>query len=244
MDHLVYLAASGAATVGELQAAVSHNLANLSTPGFKADLVRAESRYLAGGGLASRGFASGLRQGADLEPGPVQSTGRDLDVAVEGRGWIAVLGADGTEALSRRGDLRVDAFGQLTNGAGQLVLGNAGPVALPPYDAVAIGTDGTISIVPQGGDPNTQVAVDRIRLVDPDPADLVKGEDGLFRSPAPLQADAAVALTPGSLEGSNVSAIGGMVRMIELSRQFESQVRLISLAREMDTSSARLMSVE
>ena len=218
MDQLVYLAASGASGVGELQAAISHNLANVSTPGFKADLVQAESRYLDGPGLPSRGFASSRRQGSDLQAGTVRSTGRDLDVAVSGQGWLGVLGADGTEALTRRGDLRVNVFGQMSNGAGQLVLGNSGPIALPPYDSVSIGPDGTVSIVPQGAEPNAQVAIDRIRLLNPAREDLEKGEDGLFRTPGVLEPDAAVRLIPGALESSNVIAVGEMVQMIELSR--------------------------
>ena len=245
MDHLIFTAAAGAAAIGAQQSAISNNLANVSTVAFKADLIRAESRYLSGAGQQdSRAFATAVMQGNNLAAGPLQNTDRDLDVAVNGEGWIGVQAPDGSEALTRRGDLRVNEFGQLLNGVGQPVLGNSGPIAVPPFDAISVGADGTVSIVPLGQDPNAQVALDRIRLVNPAQDTLKKGLDGLFRSAQPVAADASVRLVQGALEGSNVSAVGEMVSMIELSRQFETQVRLMSMAQEMDTSTARLMQLE
>lgn len=246
MDHLVYLAAAGARDVMLAQAVNSHNLANVSTPGFKADLVRAESAYLVGPGAETRAYGRARAQGTDLRAGPIQTTGRDLDVTLAGDGYMAVLAADGTEGLSRRGDLRVDPFGQLSNGAGQQVIGNNGPIALPPFSSLTIGSDGTLSIVPLGEPPDAQVAIDRIKLANPPAAALEKGPEGLLRLGAGAESvpDAAVRLTPGALEGSNVNAVSAMVRMIELARQYETHVRMMSTAQELDTSSAQLMRLQ
>ena len=246
MDHFVYTAASGARETLLAQAVNSHNLANVATPGFRADLVAAESRYLLGAGEETRVFGASRDQGIDFSPGPMQTTGRDLDVAIVGRGWMAVRGPDGTEGLTRRGDLRVDPFGQLTNGAGQQVFGNDGPIALPPFSSLTIGTDGTLSIVPLGNRPDNQVAIDRIKLVDPPEAALVKGPAGLLRLGPGVEAvpDAAVRLTTGALEGSNVNSIAAMVEMIELARAYESHVRMMKVGQELDSSSAELMQLQ
>jgi len=246
MDHLLYIAASGARETMLAQAANSHNLANSSTTGFKADMVQATSAYLLGQGVDSRAYTTVADRGADMTPGPLQSTGRDLDVAISGEGWIAVQAADGSEGLTRRGDLRVDDFGQLRNGAGQQLLGNSGPIALPPYAEMAIGADGTVSIVPLGEAPNTLAILDRIKLVNPGNNLLQKGPDGLMRPPrgTETEADAAVTLVSGSLESSNVNPVAAMVRMIELSRQFETHIKMMSVAENLDDSSAGLMRLQ
>lgn len=246
MDHMLYVAASGANEAMLAQAANSHNLANASTSGFKSDLVQAQSRYLLGEGLDSRVYGMVREQGTDLRAGALESTGRDLDIAVAGEGWIAVQAPDGGEALTRRGDLRVDEFGLLRNGAGEPVLGDAGPVALPPFSSLTIGADGTVSIVPLGEQANAVVALDRIRLLNPPREVIEKGADGLLRvtDGVETEPDAGVRLATGSLETSNVNPVESMVRMIELSRQFESHVRLMNTAQELDASSAQLMRLE
>lgn len=246
MDHLLYIAASGANEAMLAQAANSHNLANASTSGFKADLVQAQSNYLVGEGFDSRVYGMAREQGSDLRAGALQSTGRALDVAVAGEGWMAVQAPDGGEALTRRGDLRVDEFGLLRNGAGEPVLGDAGPVALPPFSSLTIGADGTVSIVPLGEQANAVVALDRIRLLNPPREVIEKGADGLLRVSDDVESvpDAGVRLATGSLETSNVNPVESMVRMIELSRQFESHVRLMNTAQELDASSAQLMRLE
>ena len=246
MDHLLYIAASGANEAMLAQAANSHNLANASTGGFKADLVQAQSSYLLGEGFDSRVYGMAREQGSDLRAGALESTGRALDIAVAGEGWMAVQAPDGGEALTRRGDLRVDEFGLLRNGAGEPVLGDAGPVALPPFSSLTIGADGTVSIVPLGEQANAVVALDRIRLLNPPREVIEKGADGLLRVTDDVESvpDAGVRLATGTLEGSNVNPVESMVRMIELSRQFESHVRLMNTAQELDASSAQLMRLE
>lgn len=245
MDRLVYVAASGAADVMQAQAFNSHNLANAATPGFRADLVSAQSALPDATRLESRAYVRSSNTGVDVDPGVVNFTGRDLDIAVNGKGWIAIQAEDGTEAYSRRGDLRVDVQGQLQDGAGRSVLGNAGPVTLPPYSEVHIGSDGTISIVPTGESGATLAVIDRIKLVNPKPDALQKDEQGLIRvkGDEPVAADAGVTLVSSALESSNVDSITAMVRMIELSRQFEHHTKMMKVAEQLDGASTKLMSM-
>lgn len=243
MDSLVYTAASGVADLSLSQTIATNNLANASTPGFRGDFSASLSKYLTGQGLDSRVFAAGQQQGVDLSQGSIEYTGNSLDFAVNGEGWIAVIGDLGSEGYTRRGDLRVDEFGQLLNGAGDQVLGESGPIALPPFSELEIGTDGTISIVPLGEGPATLAVVDRIKLVNLDPAGLQKSQDGLIRPPGDeiAPADASVRLISGSLESSNVNPLTSMVEMIEMSRRFEMHIKMMSTAEELDEHSAQIM---
>ena len=173
------------------------------------------------------------------------STGRDLDVAINGQGWIAVQGADGKEAYTRAGNLQVDATGQLMTATGQPVLGDGGPINIPPYSSIFFARDGSISIVAQGQTPDTTATVGRIKLVNPPDAELQRGEDGLFRmkdgSDAPP--DAPCRSAPGVLESSNVNTAEAMVNMIELARQFEMQVKAIRTAEENAAAASQLMRI-
>jgi flagellar basal-body rod protein FlgF len=243
MDKSIYVAMSGAKETLRAQAANNHNLANASTNGFRADLTAFMSRVVEGPGLASRAYATTSTIGWNRDSGALMTTGRDLDVAINGDGWIAVQGPDGREAYSRAGDLRVDASGQLRNGSGLAVLGDSGPLAVPPNASLAVGVDGTISIVPLGQGPETVASIGRIKLVNPPPESLERGTDGLFRlkdgSDAPPEA--SVRLATGALESSNVNAASAMVNMIELSRQFDMQLKSIKTAEEDARSAASLL---
>jgi len=247
MDHFLYIAASGARDTMMAQATNSHNLANASTPGFRADLLMAQSALVDGDGYDSRVFPLAETQGVDYRQGALTVTGRELDVAVNGKGWITIMAPDGREAFSRRGDLRVNEFGQLANGAGQPVMGNSGPIALPPFSDLSIGSDGTVSIVPLGEGPNTLAVVDRIKLVNPAESELVKNQNGLIQLKDPTQgapeADAEISLVSSSLESSNVDAVSAMVKMIELSREFETHARMMKTAEQLDHASAELMTM-
>ncbi|MCB1666980.1 MAG: flagellar basal body rod protein FlgF [Porticoccaceae bacterium] len=245
MDHFLYIAASGARETMLAQGVNSHNLANASTPGFRADLLLAQSALVDGEGHKSRIYSTGNEMDVDLDPGVVSITGRDLDVAINGPGWIAVQTPEGKEVYSRRGDLRVDEFGQLSDGAGLQLIGNSGPIALPPFSDITIGTDGTISIVPLGEAPNTLAVIDRIKLVNPERSDLRKTLNGLIelKKGDAVEADAGVSLIAGSLESSNVNAVSAMVTMIELSREFEAHARMMKTAEQLDSASAQLMSM-
>ncbi len=245
MDHLVYLASSAANEIMLAQAANSNNLANASTAGFRADLLLAESAYLSSEQLDSRVYAGFHNRGVDFNQGAVNVTGRELDVAINGEGWIAVGSGDGAEGYSRRGDLRVNEVGQLLDGAGQQILGNSGPIAVPDYTDITIGSDGTVSIVPLGEGPTTLAVVDRIKLVNPDHARLSKGPSGLIQASGDeaVKPDATVSLISGSLESSNVDSVGAMVQMIDLSRQFEYHTKMMQVAEELDQASTQLMSL-
>ena len=243
MDRMLYVAMSGARETALAQAANANNLANVNTAGFRADLQQARAMPVFGPGYPSRVYALAERHRIDFTPGPMQATGNDLDVALRGEGFIAVQGADGKEAYSRRGDLQIDANGLLRNGAGQLILGDNGPIAIPPQAKIEIAADGTIGIKPEGAQADALASIDRIKLVRPPLSQLVKGEDGLLRTKdgKPQPADAAVTLVKGMVEGSNVDAVGALVEMIDLSRRFELQVKMMETAKKNDESAAGLL---
>ncbi|MEW6353171.1 MAG: flagellar basal-body rod protein FlgF [Pseudomonadota bacterium] len=243
MDHMLYVVMSGASQTMLAQAANTHNLANVNTTGFRADLAAFQSVPLTGPGLPSRIYAQAQGNGVDLTPGAILSTGRELDIAVNGPGWIAVQAADGAEAYTRAGDLRVSANGFLETATGQKVLGNGGPIALPPAEKMEIGADGTISIRPLGQDVATLAVVDRIKLVAPPAENLMKRADGLLglQDGEVAAPDASVRILTGSLESSNVNAVEAMVNMITLARQFEMQVKMMQTAQNNDAAATQMM---
>ena len=243
MDKFAYLAMNGARQAMLAQQANANNLANLNTTGFKATLDHFQAKPVYGPGNPDRVYTLDTEDGANFAQGAVLSTGRELDVAINGDGWFAVQSPDGSEAYSRRGDFRTDPSGLLLNGANQIVLGDGGPITVPQFESLVIGRDGTISVRAAGQSANTLVAIDRLRLVNPPNTNLQRGEDGLFRTRdgLPAQADASVSVTGGALEGSNVNAVDAMVRMMEYARHYESQVKLMNLASENDAASAQLM---
>lgn len=246
MDHMLYVGMNGARATQLAQATAVNNLANASTTGFRADFHSLLAREVAGPGHASRFNAVSSERASQLESGPIEQTGRDLDVAINGQGWFAVQDAQGNEAYSRRGDLQLSVDGRLLNGAGQPVLGENGPMVIPPHRSLTIGSDGTVSIVPEGQGPETLAVIDRLRLVTLDEGQVIKGDDGLMRQQDGKsgEASASVQLVSGSLEGSNVNAVEAMVSMINLSRTYEMQVKLMQTAKELSDSGTRLMRLE
>jgi len=244
MDRSLYIAMSGAKQTLLAQAANANNLANTQTTGFKSDLEQFRSQPLTGAGYPSRVYAMNEKPWLDFSPGATQTTGNDLDVAIKGEGYLAVQGADGKEAYSRAGDLRVTPEGVLETGAGLQVLGQDGPILIPPAEKLTIGGDGTISIIPLGaGNATTQVEVGRIKLVKVAPENLEKGNDGLLHSKDgnPVAASIDVKLASGVLEGSNVNAITAMVDMIELARNFELQTKVMKSVDENAAAGTKLM---
>jgi len=246
MDRFLYIAMSGAKETLRAQAVNNHNLANASTTGFRADLTAFQTQAVAGSGYASRAYATNATTGWDSSFGAMQTTGRDLDVAVQGAGWIAVQARDGNEAYTRAGDLRVDPNGLLVNGAGHPVMGEGGPITVPQYSSITIAGDGTVGIVPLGQAATTTATLGRIKLVNPESASLQRGDDGLFRvsraagAEAPV-ADANIRIVSGALESSNVNTANAMVNMIELSRHFELQVKAMRAAEDNGNASAQLL---
>ena len=243
MDRLIYTALSGMRGAMARQTTTANNLANANTTGFRAEMSSAQAMLLRGAGLQSRVPTSEQVVAADMAPGSVTQTGRDMDVAMQGDALLAVQADDGSEAYTRRGDLQVSPTGVVTTGDGHPVLGEGGPLTLPPADSVRIADDGAIWIVPAGGDPNQPQQVDRLKLATPAGSRIQKGLDGLFRVPdgGALPSDPDALLTPHSLEASNVNTSQTLIDMIEASRSWDMQVQLVTQAREMDTSAADLM---
>ncbi|RZA17791.1 MAG: flagellar basal body rod protein FlgF, partial [Proteobacteria bacterium] len=164
MDKMLYVAMTGASQNALAQKAHANNLANISTTGFKRDLEQARSMPVFGDTFPSRAYALTERPATDFSGGALQETGRDLDVAVGGNGFIAVQTPDGGEAYVRTASMNVDALGVLRAGNGLPVMGNGGPIAVPPDEKIEIGMDGTISIRGLGQAPNVMAQVDRIKL--------------------------------------------------------------------------------
>ena len=245
MDKMLYVAMTGAQNNTLGLRAHANNLANVSTSGFRRDFEQARSMPLFGETFPARVFAMSERPGTDFRPGSLQETGRDLDVAVGGKGWIAVQAPDGSEAYVRTASLNIDALGMLRTGNGLPVMGNAGPIAVPPEQKVEIGQDGTISIRALGENPNVLAEVDRIKLVNPDPRSLEKCSDGLIRvkGQPEIEADATVQITSGFLEASNVNAVEEMTAILSLSRQFELSVKMMRTAEDNSSAMARVLQI-
>lgn len=243
MDKAIYIAMLGAKQTLAAQAVNSHNLANASTTGFKADLASFSPVEVQGAGFASRANVMAEDGGWSRAAGQMQNTGRELDLAVQGRGFIAIQDGAGREAYTRDGNLNVTADGLLETRSGHLVLGENGPISLPPSAKLNIGSDGTISLVPEGQGPETMVRVDRVKLVAAPDEAMAKGRDGLFRAAdgEALPAEAGVTVQSGVLESSNVNPAEALVQMIELSRQFEMQVRTMSTAERNAETATRML---
>lgn len=243
MDRLIYSSLAAMRSAMARQTATANNLANINTAGFRSEMANAQSLWLRGPGMNGRATVSGEVQGADMKSGAVAETGRDLDVAMSGDALLTVQAADGSEAYTRRGDMRLTESGLLVTGDGSPVLGEGGPITLPPADSVSIQPDGTINIVPQGGDPKSPQSVDKLKLVTPAGSKIAKGTDGLFRvmGGGALPSDPDAKLTAKSLEGSNVNASQTLVDMIDASRAWEMQIKMLTTAQDLDKSSAELM---
>ena len=243
MDEMIYVAMTGARQTEVAQMINSNNLANVSTTAFRADLHAFSNVPIDGPGIDSRVNAVVDDYRTDFTQGAIRTTGNELDVAIEGDGFLVVQAEDGSEAYTRRGDLRVVSGGLLANGQGHPVLGDGGPVAVPPNVSLYIGEDGTITVQPIGQQPNTLSVVDRIKLVKPPIDELVKGPDGLFRLKTEGEvapADASVTLKSGALEGSNVNVAKTLVNMIELARQYEMQINVIKASEENANAAAQM----
>lgn len=243
MDRLIYTAMTGAKHILLQQATTAHNLANATTTGFRAQVDQFRAVPVQGAPLPTRAFVVDATTGTDFRSGAIQHTGRDLDLAVQGSGWIAVRAPDGSEAYTRNGSLKVDENGVLQTRDGLTVQGDGGALAIPPGRNLAVARDGTISLVPDGSDATGLTTVGRIKLVNPRESDLVRGDDGLFRlkSGQPAPTDPNVTLVSGALESSNVNVVDEMVNMISLARQFDMQMKILQRADENDSKAARLL---
>ncbi|MBX3595318.1 flagellar basal-body rod protein FlgF [Sphingomonas sp.] len=246
MDRLVYTALSGLKGQMDAQATIANNIANASTIGYRADRVNFDRLIVKGDGFDSRQPNAESVVDMDRRAGAIVQTGRGLDVAITGDNWLAVQAADGSEAYTRRGDLRVAPSGVLETGDGFPVMGSGGPITVPPHDKIMIAEDGTVSIVPPGADPSQPPQViDRLKLTSDKGSDTVKGLDNLLhvRGGGVLPDDLDAKVMSGALEQSNVNLTQALVDMIENQRSYEVQANLLKEAKNMDESSASLMRV-
>lgn len=240
MDRMIYLSMSGAKATMQRQETLANNLANASTTGFRAELQAFRAVPVRGDGASTRVYSLETTTGYDPTPGPMASTGRALDVAMQGNAWLAVQGLDGTEAYTRMGSLQVDAEGTLKTSGGLTVLGDGGPIALPANSAPQIAADGTVSVKQANGG---VTSVGRLKLVTPEAA-LQRGDDGLFRAAdGDLPVDPNARVAEGTLEGSNVNPIENMVAMIAAARQFESQMKMLQTAEGDEKAASQLLSM-
>ena len=240
MDRLIYLSMAGAKATMQRQDTLANNLANVSTTGFRAELAAFRAVPVQGSGASTRVYAIESTPGYDPTPGTVAATGRNLDVAMRDGSWLAVQSLDGTEAYTRGGSLTTTSDGTLSTTSGLTVLGDGGPIQVPPDTVVSIGADGTVSATTADGRSNP---VGKLKLVTPD-APLTRGTDGLFRAAAgDLPADTTAQVQTGALEGSNVSAVATMIEMIAAARQFEAQMKSLSTAEGNDKAGQQLLSM-
>lgn len=245
MDKAIYIAMTGGRHIERAQAVHANNMANATTTGFRSDFEQARAMSVFyGDGLPSRVYSLTENPGTDFTAGTMAETGRDLDVALNGSGWIAVQGSDGREAYTRAGALQLNASGQLQTSDGRMVLGEGGPITLPPNESITIGEDGTVSIREQGQSPSGLSQVGRIKLVNPALAQMRKGEDGLMRytgSEPSLKLDENVKLKSGFLEGSNVNVVNEFTDIMALSKQFELQMKLMRTVEDNSASATKLL---
>lgn len=245
MDRLIYTAMSGAKHILNQQATNSHNLANATSTGFRAQVDSFRAVPVISEGLPTRTFVIDSTVGADFRAGPIQQTGRSLDIAIQGEGWLTVQRADGSEGFTRNGALKLNENGVLQTATGLNVMGDGGPISIPPDVAISIAKDGTISTVSNGTLPGPSNVLGRLKLVNPDEANLERKGDGLFgtRDNSTVDADASVSVISGALEGSNVNVVDAMVNMISLARQFETQMKLIQSAENNANKASQLFNL-
>jgi flagellar basal-body rod protein FlgF len=243
MDKLIHTSLSAMRANMARQAVTANNLANAATTGFRAEMSSAQPLWIKGPGLPDRAVASEEVLAADMRGAATVNTGRPLDIAMNGDALLTVQAENGDEAYTRRGDLMVSPSGLLTTGDGHPVLGEGGPVTIPPSDQIRIDKDCTLWVVPAGGDPNAPQKIDRLKLASPTGSIIAKHIDGLFRvrEGGALPTDPTATVTAGALEGSNVNATTALVDMIEAARSWDTQIKLLTTARDLDTETASLM---
>ncbi|MFL0799140.1 MAG: flagellar basal body rod protein FlgF [Agarilytica sp.] len=248
MDKALYIAMTGAKNNMMAQVNHSNNLANVNTSGFKADLTQARSMPIYyGEGAPTRAYAMVESPATDFSHGAMIETGRDLDIAVQKEGFIAVQAPDGTEAYTRAGSLYIDSVGILRTGGNLPVMGNGGPIAIPAAEKVEIALDGSISVIPLGQGADAVAQVERIKLVNPPLDSIKKSPDGLIRSlntEEEIPVDGAVRLVSGFIESSNVNSVNELTSILSLSRQYEMQVKIMQTVKENSEASARLLSLQ
>lgn len=245
MDRMIYTALTGMNAALARQRAVASNLANAQTTGFRAETFSLKPLTLRGPQLEARAMTEGAVRGADMSAGRVVPTGRPLDIAVRGGALIALQATDGSEVYSRRGDLTVGVGGVLENGDGRPVIGEAGPITVPPGREVTIATDGSVLAADPAAPDAPAENIGRIKLASPAGSAILKDLDGFLRVPdgGVLPADPTAEVEAGALEQSNVDTSATLIEIIEAQRSFERRSKLFSTAGEIDQAGSRLMSL-
>lgn len=242
MDRLIYTALSGASQTLVEQRISANNLANVNTNGFRADIPMSQYQQVSGRGFTTRYMAQESPSGVDDSTGGAEKTERPLDVAIQGTGYIAVEDSAGNEVYTRNGNIQQDDQGQLTIN-GYRVLGDNGPITLPPNAIASFGSDGTLSVTPDDGDVTATMDIDRLKLVDISVGNLTKNSQGMLVTAdgVPAQRDENIKVSGGFLEGSNVSAVSEMMSSIAMNRQFEAQIKMMKTAEDISDSGNRLL---
>jgi len=246
MDKALFTAMTGAKHNMLAQAVRSNNMANVNTTGFRADFAQARSMPIYyGEGMPTRAFALTESPSTDFSAGALMSTGGELDVAIEGEGYFALQAPDGSEVYSRDGNLTIDRDGILRNGSGLPVMGSGGLISIPPSEKIEIAIDGNITSLIKGQGAESLALVDRLKLVNPDTANLVKGADGYLRlrNGGETEFDTGIKVVSGFLEGSNVNVINEFTEIMTLSRQYEMQVKMMKTVENNSESSAQLLRI-
>lgn len=244
MDRSLFIAMTGASQTLIAQSANANNLANTQTNGFKSDLEQFRSMPVFGDGYPSRVYAMTEKPATDFSPGPMMTTGNDLDIAIDGQGFFAVKDKEGKEVYTRSGSLKMTTEGQLQTSAGLPVLSQNGDViTIPPAEKLTIDPSGLISILPFGAEGRATTVVGKMKLVNPAIKNIEKRLDGLvYVKDGAAQVDSPnVKIVQGVIEGSNVSSIGAMVKMIELTRNFELQTNVMKNVNQNAASSTKLL---
>ena len=250
MDRLIYTAVSGMNNSLNRERVIASNMANAQTIGFRAEVLNATPMTLEGPQLEVRALSSTEVKGAIMKEGSLNRTGRDLDVAMQGDALLAVQGLDGAESYTRRGDLSVSVTGVLENGEGLPVLGENGPITVPPGNTISIAPDGGVLASDPATPGQPPVRIERLKLVSPAGTTIEKNLAGQFRPPAVngqpgvLPVDANARVIPGALEQSNVNPSEVLVEMISAQRLFDLRTKLVETARQLDESGARLMRLD
>lgn len=246
MDKALFVGMSGQSnSLRELEM-LSNNLANVNTPGYRADYETVKQNHLPNkdSGMETRVYSSIGSSYSDHKQGPILRTGRDFDVAISGEGMFSVQSKTGREGYTRAGNFDVNGEGFLTTASGQLVLGTRGAIHIPPSEMLEIAKDGTVTIKPIGE--KETVTIGQLKLVRPKPHEVEKGEDGLFYSTTGglLEADNTVKASSGALEGSNVNPVETLIKLIDLSRQYEMHSNFIKNISEQSIQSNKLLDLK
>ncbi|WP_404482514.1 flagellar basal body rod protein FlgF [Novosphingobium sp. BL-52-GroH] len=246
MDRLIYTAVSGMNASLNRERVIASNMANAQTVGFKAEILQATPMTLEGPQLETRTLSSTEVTGASMKAGGLNRTNQPLDIAMQGDAMLAVQAMDGQESYTRRGDLSITLTGVLQNGDGLPVVGQSGPVTIPPGSKVSIAPDGGVLVQdPETPDAAPQV-LDKLKLVSTAGTRIAKDIAGQFRVPngGILPVDENAQVIPGALEQSNVNPSEVLVEMVAAQRLFDMRTKLVQTAGQLDEAGARLMRID